>query len=108
MQAAAEDAPDIGYSVKSNADRLAALDLLRTGGETVEVSFINKSGDEQTVTLKELGKMQSFRDARIAFSHSLEEGEDVNFSTRMLNDKCGYLRLIVNEKINCVMTSKVV
>ena len=93
LQAAAEDAPDIGYSVKSNADRLAALDLLRVGGETVEVSFINKSGEEQTVTLKELEKMQSFRDARIAFSHSLEEGEDVNFSTRMLNDKCGYLRL---------------
>ena len=93
QQALAEDVVDRGFSVKANADRLAALELSRCGGETVEVSFIDKSGKEQTVTLEELEMPHTFGEARRAFSHSLEDEEDKNFSTKMLDDKCGYLRL---------------
>ena len=93
LKAMAEDLTDIGFPVKSNEDRIAALKLSCCGGETVEVSFKNKSGKEQTVTLKEIEKYPTFREARSAFLHFLNDEEDINFSTRMLDDKCGYLRL---------------
>ncbi len=93
LKAIKEDVSDIGFSVRSNEDRIAALTLSCCGGKTVEVSFIDKSGKEQTVTLEKLEKSPTFREARIAFSHFLKEEEDINYSTRMLDDKCGYLRL---------------
>ena len=93
LQAIAEDVTDIGFPVKSNEDRIAALGLSRCGGETVEVSFKDKSGKEQTVTLQELEKSPTFRKARSAFLHFLKYDEDINYSTKMLDDKCGYLRL---------------
>lgn len=93
LQAVAEDVADIGFSVKTNEDRIAALGLSRCGGETVEVSFKDKSGKEQTVTLEELEESHTFREARKAFLHSLNYDEDINYSTKMLDDKCGYLRL---------------
>ena len=102
MQAAAEDVMDQGFPVKANADRLAVTNLSGVGEETVEVSFLDSSGKEQTVRLSDLGQMHTLREAFAAFSHSpqkMETKEDYyafvedNFSTKMLNDKCGYLML---------------
>ena len=101
LQACAEDVPDIGMSVKSNADRIAAIVLSGIGGETVDVSFIDKNGSEQTVTLSELGEPHTQLEAFRAYRHFEKLGEkdegqsllDENFGTKMLDDKCGYLRL---------------
>lgn len=95
LQAAAEDVMDHGLPVKANDDRIAAMVLSGIGGETVDVSFLDKSGKEQTVTLSDLGEMHTYKEADCAFSHSPinENDEEINFSTKMLNDKCGYLRL---------------
>lgn len=101
LQAAAEDVMDMGYSVKSNEERLAVMFLSGIGGETVDVTFIDESGEEQTVTLSSLDKMHTFREAFAAFAQraTLETQEDLdayiasNFSAKMLNDKCGYLIL---------------
>ena len=94
LQAIAEDAPDRGvFPVKANADRVAALELSRLGEGTVEVSFIDKSGKEKTVALEELEEPHTFSEARNAFLHTVAPDEDVNYSTKMLDDKCGYLRL---------------
>lgn len=91
QQAAAEDVPDRGMPVKANADRLAALELSAVGSDMVTVSFIDPSGREQTVDLPELKGRDTFREAEALFSHDLDEDE--NFSARMLDDRCGYLRL---------------
>ena len=94
LQAISEDAPDRGiFSVKANADRVAALELSRLGEGTVEVSFIDKSGKEQTVALEELEEPHTFSEARNAFLHTVAPQEDVNYGTKMFDDKCGYLRL---------------
>ena len=96
-----EDVPDLGMSVKANADRVAAMVLSGIGGETVDVSFIDKSSKEQTVTLADLGgphtQLEAFRSYR-HFEKLGDEDEyqslvDENFSTKMLDDKCGYLRV---------------
>lgn len=99
-QAAEEDVVDTGMPVKSNADRIAVLQLAGIGGETVEVAFLDRSGKEQVVTLSALDKPHTLREAFEAFDHRklfFKEGDDIcienNFSTRMLNDKCGYLVL---------------
>lgn len=101
LQAAQEDVPDLGFPVKSNADRVAVMNLSAIGGETVDVAFLDKNGKEQTVTLSDLGEMHTFREAHLAFSkepdiktaEDLREFLEKNFSTKMLNDKCGYLFL---------------
>ena len=100
-QALAEDVPDPGYPVKANADRVAAIYLSGIGGETVGVSFLDKSGTERTVTLTDLGKMHTRKEALCAFrsrpdttdDEALEEYRGQNFGTKMLTDKCGYLKL---------------
>ena len=93
LQAIAQDVADNGFPVKSNADRLAALELSRCDEETVEVSFIDKSGKEQTLTLEKLEEPHTFGEARKAFLHLVNFEENINYSTKMLDDKCGYLRL---------------
>lgn len=101
LQAAAEDVPDMGIPVKANEDILNVLFLDMAGGETAEVSFFDKDGNEQTVTVKEITDedrvfpsftaLAAFRSIQIPIDYEklLEE----NFSTKMLDDKCGYLKL---------------
>ena len=94
LQAAAEDVADDGISVKANADRLALPLLSGTGGDSVEVTFIGSSGKEQTVTLSALEEEHTLGDVYSAFTRdrgSFGELYSSNFSTRMLDDKCGYL-----------------
>lgn len=96
LQAAEEDVLDDGVPVKANADRLALLDLSAMGGETAEVTFINNSGREKTVTLPMLEKEHTLEEAYSAFSHSPQKRQQLltsNFSTKMLNSNCGYLSL---------------
>ena len=105
LEAAAEVDPEAILNtrlpVKANADRLAAIVLSCVGGDTVEVSFLDEDGAEQTVTLSDLGENHTLMDACKRFANSPYLGEDnqyemgieENFSTKMLDDQCGYLRL---------------
>lgn len=101
QQALAEDVWDHGFPVRENAERLASFYLATIGGETVEVSFRDKSGEEKTVTLTDLGKKRTRTEALCAFRQkpdikSAEEQrayDAQNYSTKMLNDKCGYMRI---------------
>ncbi len=98
-QAILEDTRDQGIPVKSNADRLAPMELAVLGSDTVDVTVQDADGTEMTVTLSDLGRFETFRKAQTAFSRMpvIETEEDVNafleknFSTKMLDDKCGYL-----------------
>lgn len=96
LKAAEEDVPDRGMPVKANADRLAVLDLSGTGGETVDISFLDAAGKEKTATLHALGEAHTLYEAYDLFAHIPEDGHDLyssNFSTKMLNSKCGYFML---------------
>ncbi len=98
LQAAAEDGPDKGYPVKANEERLAALWLSSVGGETAEVSFVDKNGSEQTVTVYDKGGVKTKMEATAAFRGlklplDSEKMLEENFSTKMLDDKCGYLKV---------------
>lgn len=108
LQAAAEDVPDMGIPVKANEDILDVLFLDMAGGKTVEVSFLDKDGNEQTVTVKEITDedrvfpsftaLAAFRSIQppIDYEKLLEE----NFSTKMLDDKCGYLKLTAETMVS--------
>ncbi|MBR4224798.1 MAG: hypothetical protein IKR73_08315 [Oscillospiraceae bacterium] len=91
VPAAAEDIPDIGLSVKANEDRLAVMELSGIGGDTVEVSFLDDAGREQTVILEDTGATQALNNAKDIFSREALTNE--NFAARMLGDRCGYLRI---------------
>ncbi|MCR5282447.1 MAG: hypothetical protein K6E18_03685 [Lachnospiraceae bacterium] len=101
LQALEEDVPDLGMSVKANADRVAAMVLSGIGGETVDVSFIDKRGAKQTVTLADLGEPHTQLEAFRSYRHFEKLGDEDayqslvadNFSAKMLDDKCGYLRV---------------
>ncbi|MBP0954076.1 MAG: hypothetical protein J6M90_00370 [Oscillospiraceae bacterium] len=101
LQSLAEDVPDLGMPVKENADRVAAMVLSGVGGDTAEVSFIDKDGSEQTVTLTDLGEPHTQLEAFRAYRHletlgteeEFQSLDEENFTTKMLDDKCGYLRI---------------
>ncbi len=101
QQALAENVRDRGFPVKANADRLAPFYLANEGGDAVTVSFLDKAGAEQTVTLTDLGKKHTRTEALCAFRQKPDIRTDAeqqaydaqNFSTKMLNDKCGYLKV---------------
>lgn len=96
LQAAEELVENEGLSVKANAERLAMFELSATGGETVEVTFIDKSGNERTAVLSARADEHTYDEAVNAFVHRPVNRRDIltsNFSTKMLNDECGYLRL---------------
>ena len=96
-----EDIPDLGQPVKANADRINAMNLCLAGGETVDIAFLDKSGKEKTVTLTDSEKAETHSEVFQAFTQAPDlDTPDAyqnlmkeNFSTRMLNDKCGYLKL---------------
>lgn len=105
LQAAMEDVAFHGSPVKENDERISLFNLSGVGGDTVEVTFLDKSGKAQTVTLSDLGEMHTLNEAFSAFSQSpTMDGEadyqaemERNFSTKMLDDKCGYLVLNAEE-----------
>lgn len=96
-----ENVPDQGQAVERNDQFLSYMQVSRTGGETVDVSFLDKEGKEKTATLKDLGEEHTFEDAyhTLFRNMQIESEEDIerylaeNFSTKMLNDKVGYIKL---------------
>ena len=108
LQALVEDVPDLGMSVRANADRVAAMVLSGIGGDTIGIAFLDDSGIEQTVTLSDLGEPHTQLEAFRAYRHFEKLGEedefqsllDENFSTKMLDDKCGYLRVTCESSDN--------
>lgn len=99
LQAADEDVPDLGMPVKTNDDFVSVMNLCITGGDTVEVSFLDKDCKEQTVTLSDVGNLEAHRKAFERFNHEqeFETAEEIyaaNFKSKMLNDKCGYIQLL--------------
>ncbi|MCR4639527.1 S41 family peptidase [Ruminococcus sp.] len=96
LQAAEEKIPGCGQPVRSNAERLALFELAGSGGESVEVSFIDDADTEQTTTLSALDNEHTYDDAYDRFAHLPENYSDLitsNYHTEMLDDKCGYLIL---------------
>lgn len=101
LQALAEDVPDLGMPVRENAKRVAAMVLSGIGGDTVEVSFLDEKGIEQTAVLTDLGEPHTQLEAFRAYRHFEKLGAEdefesllaENFSTKMMDDKCGYLRV---------------
>lgn len=101
LQAAQEDTAFHSAPVKGNDDRISLFNLSGVGGDTVEVTFVDKSGSEQTATLSDLGEMHTLSEAFSAFTQEPDDSDsdaynaywDSNFSTKMLDDKVGYLVL---------------
>ena len=95
-EAAEEMIPAEGAPVESNGRRLALLTLASTGDETVEVTFIDKSGKEQTAVLSAIENEHTLGEVDRLFFRYPEHFSELltsDFSTRMLDDKCGYLVL---------------
>lgn len=113
---------NLQYPVKENEDLLRPIFLAGKGGDTVDVTYLDEKGKEKTVTLPKQGtyysrlyitEAQLFqqKDAFIVAKAFQEKSYDQmsdqektnlksqlkevreNFATKMITDKCGYLRL---------------
>jgi hypothetical protein len=80
----------IQFPVKSNEDMFRPAFLAGRGGETVDITFIDDSGSEKHATLNKIGDYSSRLSGAIMLLLQPRNYEP-NFSSRMLNDKCGYL-----------------
>ena len=80
----------IQFSVKSNEDFFRPAFLAGKGGETVDVTFIDDNGSEKHAQLNRIGDYSGrLSGVLIKFLHLHDYTP--NFTTKMLDDKCGYL-----------------
>ena len=90
------------YPVAANESFVKPIYLAGQGGDEISVGFIDESGSEQSVKLSKIGSYaKRLNEALYKFTHftvpaSIEEIEEMmnsNFSTKMLTDNCGYLKI---------------
>ncbi|SFC59582.1 S41 family peptidase [Ruminococcus albus] len=99
LQAAEEDVPNLGTPVKTNEEIVDVMNLDLAGGDTLDVSFLDKNGNEQTVTVSAKEGVDTKREEMAAFrgiEMPIDEEKFLaeNFSTKMLDDNCGYLKVV--------------
>ena len=82
--------PTIQFPVKSNEDFFRPVFLAGKGGETVDVTFIDDNGSEQHAKLKKLGEYSGRLSGMLIKLLHLHDYTP-NFTTKMIDDKCGYL-----------------
>lgn len=105
--------------VKANEDMVKTVYFAGTGGETIEVCFIDENGSEKSAVISSMGYYDKRMDKTLqrffnqyeldteAFDHMTDEEKDAvweamnaaneNFRTKMLTDNCGYLAITVEE-----------
>ena len=108
-QAAEEDVPDEGMPVKANYDKMAVMALAGENRVIAEITYIDENGEKQETKLynlidkpEDVKEHHTYRDTMDLFSHtcdikdikSQEELEKLNFSTKMLDNKCGYMLVL--------------
>lgn len=105
--------------VKANEDMVKPIYFAGMGGETIEVSFIDENGNEETATISSIGYynnrlekalqrlnneyefdteafVQMSDEERQAMFDALQATNE-NFRTEMLTDNCGYLAITIEE-----------
>ncbi len=105
--------------VKANEDMVKPIYFAGTGGETVEVCFMDESGNEQSVSISRMGSYDKRMDQTLqrffnqyefdweAFAQMSDnekqsafealKAANENFRSEMLTDNCGYLAITVEE-----------
>ena len=82
--------PFMQFPVKSNEDFFRPAFLAGKGGDTVDVTFIDDSGNEKQVKLNKLGDY-SERLPGVFIEFLQLHNYNPNFLTYMIDDKCGYM-----------------
>lgn len=87
--------PSFQFPVKENEDFFRPIYLACTGGEYIDITFLDDEGEEQTVTAhKDTYNWQyPYRFFFAYFTVNRSIGDYDNFDHFMLDDKCGYLRI---------------
>lgn len=80
------------FPVASNEEYLKPIFLAGKGGKENSISFLADDGTEQTVTLSSMGSYRKRLECAVARFYHSDIAEE-NFSCKILNDHCGYLRI---------------
>lgn len=84
--------PYLSFPVSENEDKFRAMFLAGKGDTEITVSFVDENGRKQTVRLQAQGSYVERLDQALNKFLSINISND-NFSTKMLDDKCGYIRI---------------
>lgn len=100
----------LSFPVAENEDFLKPLFLAGKGGDTVKVGFIDENGKEKTVVLSKRNRyLERLQNAIVNLCHiyysDLTNPFADNFSTKMLNDEVGCLK-ITDETFNQWLETK--
>lgn len=86
--------PMFQFPVKSNEDVFRPIFLAGKGSDSVEIGFIDDSGIAQSVNVQKIGNSDDrFDCAYVMLLHRHNIDRTNNYAC-MLNDKCGYLRVL--------------
>ena len=84
--------PGLSFPVKENEDIFRPIFLAGKGGESVDITFINDKGIEQTITVKSIDNYDyRLVNTYARLSHLVMEWR--NYYSCMLDDKCGYIQI---------------
>lgn len=85
--------PGFSFPVEENEDVFRPMFLAGKGGESVDITFINDEGVEQTISVKSIDNYYNrLADTYEKLSHLDMEWR--NYYSCMLDDKCGYIQMI--------------
>ena len=84
--------PGLSFPVKENEDIFRPIFLAGKGGESVDITFINDEGIEQTIIVKSIDNY-NYRLVNTYASLSHLDMEWRNYYSCMLDDKCGYIQM---------------
>lgn len=89
----------LNFPVAANEDYLKPVFLAGKGTEENEITFLDEKGTPKTVTLHSMGSYCTRLELALSrFYHS--DIPDENFSCKMLNDNCGYMRISAEKYID--------
>lgn len=86
--------PKFQFPVKSNEDVFRPLLLAGKGGDSVDITFANDSGGTQSASLRKIGNYDDrLNCSYVMLLHQYNVDRTNNYAC-MLDDKCGYLRVL--------------
>lgn len=85
------------WPVKENEEMFQPIFLAGKGGEEVEVTFLSEENEEKSVKLSKIGSYRNRLEKACEIILSKDKIVDQNFSTHMINDTLGYLRISEEE-----------
>lgn len=95
--------PNTNYPVLEDAKLIKSILLFNSGGETIDLTFIDENNEEKTINIKQYNPQDQQPESSIIYNKIIDTPYGTeNLSTKMLNETTGYI-YIENEMYSKIL-----